>query len=453
MTAPGSPPPAGGPRANWCCTLPRQTRPVNTEPAGRPPDRLGTDPEHEHPASDPRPVAVAAATTPPGPDPSWTVLAHDVATEPPRPNQRVAQYARRRQKRPSAPFSKGNPKQTPKRPGHTAGAAHGRHGNRAAPAGPPDRDPSGPAAGVLPRLRRAGLPRSRRGAVAGRGPRPQGGHDPLHGRRRPLRRPCPPAAGTPPRAGLRRPRRRWGADRAEGERAGCVAALRARVELRRVGQVLGHLALPASRAAICRSAARSACNDPVPVHHDLVARANRASTLVMDESGWRVGGDGKWLWLAANAELTLGWIGDGPGIEQASDVIAADYTWCATATWSTTNTPRRRITPAPCTSCGAATNGSGPVRRRRQSRRRGQDDHQRRPRRPGASHSRRAGRLPQASAGPVSAPCAPRRPVATPTGACSSTSLTKPTPCSASLPSRGSTPPSSEASKPSGPVS
>jgi len=86
----------------------------------------------------------------------------------------------------------------------------------------------------------------------------------------------------------------------------------------RVGQVLGHLGLPVSRAAICRASARSACTDLIPVHADLVARANKAPTLTMDESGWRVGGDGEWLWVAANAELTLCWIGDGRGVGELS---------------------------------------------------------------------------------------------------------------------------------------
>jgi len=93
----------------------------------------------------------------------------------------------------------------------------------------------------------------------------------------------------------------------------------------RVGQVLGHLGLPVSRAAICRASARSACTDLVPVHAGLVAAANKAPTLTMDQSGWRVGGEGEWLWVAANAELTLCWIGDGRGFEQAKERIDADY--------------------------------------------------------------------------------------------------------------------------------
>jgi len=54
--------------------------------------------------------------------------------------EKALEDARRRQKRQTAPFSKGDPKPGPKRPGRNSGGAHGRHGQRAVPAGPPDRD-------------------------------------------------------------------------------------------------------------------------------------------------------------------------------------------------------------------------------------------------------------------------------------------------------------------------
>ena len=40
---------------------------------------------------------------------------------------------------------------------------------------------------------------------------------------------------------------------------------------------------------------------------------------------WRVGGQGKWLWVAANSELTLCWVADGRGFAQATEVIDAGY--------------------------------------------------------------------------------------------------------------------------------
>jgi len=44
-------------------------------------------------------------------------------------------------KRQASPFSKGELKPDPERPGRKSGDAHGRHGHRMAPAGPPDQEP------------------------------------------------------------------------------------------------------------------------------------------------------------------------------------------------------------------------------------------------------------------------------------------------------------------------
>ena len=239
--------------------------------------------------------------------------------------EKALEDARRRQKRQTAPFSKGDPKPEPKRPGRKAGEAHGRHGQRAVPPGPPDRDL------VAPLPQRC----------------PDCGGEVCHDRDEQqwqVEIPDPKVVTT-----------RFTV--AVGHCAGCDRRLQGRhrdqvsdalgaagvqigpnakafgawlhyglgLSFGRVGQVLGHLGLPVSRAAICRASARSACTDLVPVHAGLVAAANKAPTLTMDESGWRVGGDGEWLWVAANAELTLCWIGDGRGFEQAKERIDADY--------------------------------------------------------------------------------------------------------------------------------
>lgn len=239
--------------------------------------------------------------------------------------EKALEDAHRRSKRQAAPFSKGDPKAEPKRPGRKSGEAHGRHGRRAAPEGPPDRD----LVAALPEC-------------------------------------CPDCGG---RICHDRDETQWQVDvpepkvvttrfsvavghcescerRLQGRHpeqvsdalgaAGCQIGPNAKswgawlhygmgLSFGRVAQVLGNLGLNLSRAAICRSSARSACTDLVALHHDLVARANRAPTITMDEPGWRVGGAGKWLWVAANAEITICWIGDGRGFDQATEVIAADY--------------------------------------------------------------------------------------------------------------------------------
>ncbi len=240
--------------------------------------------------------------------------------------EKALEDAGRRQKRPSAPFSKGDPKAGPGRPGRKAGEAHGRHGNRAVPAGPPDRDLV------------AALPESC----------PDCGGEVRHDRDEEqwqVEVPDPKVVttrftvaighcvGCARRLQGRHPGQVSDALGAAGVQIGPNAKAFGAwlhyglgLSFGRVGHVLGHLGLPVSRAAICRSAARAACTDLVAVHHDLVVRANRAPMLVMDESGWRVGGEGNWLWVAANAEITLCWIGAGRGFDQASEVIDADYT-------------------------------------------------------------------------------------------------------------------------------
>jgi len=52
--------------------------------------------------------------------------------------------SRRAGKRQASPFSKGEPKPDPKRPGRKSGEAHGRHGHRMEPAGPADRELDAP---------------------------------------------------------------------------------------------------------------------------------------------------------------------------------------------------------------------------------------------------------------------------------------------------------------------
>ena len=50
----------------------------------------------------------------------------------------------------ASPFSKGEPKPDPKRPGRKSGDAHGRHGHRMAPAGPADRELDAPLPSCCP---------------------------------------------------------------------------------------------------------------------------------------------------------------------------------------------------------------------------------------------------------------------------------------------------------------
>jgi len=63
---------------------------------------------------------------------------------------RSLEEVRRAGKRRAAPFSKGNPKQAPKRPGRKSGEAHGRHGHRPLPDREPDRTLDAPLPACCP---------------------------------------------------------------------------------------------------------------------------------------------------------------------------------------------------------------------------------------------------------------------------------------------------------------
>ena len=93
----------------------------------------------------------------------------------------------------------------------------------------------------------------------------------------------------------------------------------------RTAKVVSYLGVKVTAGAICRSSAHAASTELVPVHQELVRAANRSATITMDESGWRVGGAGRWLWVAANNEVTLCWIAPGRSFAEATAVIAADY--------------------------------------------------------------------------------------------------------------------------------
>lgn len=64
--------------------------------------------------------------------------------------QRSLEEVRRAGKRQAAPFSKGDPKTQPKRPGRKAGEAHGRHGHRPVPEREPDRTLAAELPGACP---------------------------------------------------------------------------------------------------------------------------------------------------------------------------------------------------------------------------------------------------------------------------------------------------------------
>jgi transposase len=88
--------------------------------------------------------------------------------------------------------------------------------------------------------------------------------------------------------------------------------------------LLARLGVNVSAGALCQ-AAQSSATDLVPVQASIVKAVNDSAMIVPDETGWRVGGEGAWLWVAATHNATAYWVADGRGFDQACEVIAPEF--------------------------------------------------------------------------------------------------------------------------------
>lgn len=232
--------------------------------------------------------------------------------------------SRRSGKRQAAPFSKGDPAAEPKSPGRKRGGAHGRHGHRQVPDGVadrvvdasfPDRCPCCDATVELVRVAdqwQVDLPdvtptvtrfRVQIGRCSGCGRRVQGRH----------RDQTSDALGA--------------AGSQVGPHAKAFAAwlhYELGLSFGKCATLLGRFGVDVTAGALCQ-AAQSTSTALVPVHADIVRRVNDAAMVVMDETGWRVGGHHAWLWTATTPDVTVYNVADGRGFDQACDLIDADY--------------------------------------------------------------------------------------------------------------------------------
>lgn len=239
---------------------------------------------------------------------------------------RSLEEVRRAGKRQAAPFSKGDPTEKPTRPGRKSGEAHGRHGHRLVPECEPDRTLDAPLPACCPDcggvINREGDAEQYQLDVPEVRPTLTRFKVPV-GRCRNCKR----------RVQGRHPEQTSDALGAAGSQLGphlkawgMWLHYRMGLSFGKVAEVLAHLGVQVTAGAICQSSAKAASTELVPVHADLVRVANASATITMDESGWRVGGQGRWLWVAANDEVTLAWVADGRGFAQATERIDADYT-------------------------------------------------------------------------------------------------------------------------------
>ena len=203
--------------------------------------------------------------------------------------ERLLEESRRGGKRQAAPFSKGEPSQSPARPGRKRGKGHGRHGHRRA-LGDPDRTVEAPLPGCCPDC--GGAVVLDRVAEQWQVDLPE--------------RPAPVVtrfdvavghcSGCGRRVQGRHPEQASEALGAAGSQVGPVAKGWAAwlhyglgLSFAKCAALLARLGIDVTAGALCQ-AAQTTGTALVPVHAEIVRRINDSPAVVMDETGWRVGG-------------------------------------------------------------------------------------------------------------------------------------------------------------------
>lgn len=231
---------------------------------------------------------------------------------------------RRSGKRQAAPFSKGDPAEEPARPGRKKGNGHGRHGHRRVPTDV-DRTVDAPLPECCPHCgecvdfeqwddqHQTELPEP--GAVVTR-------FRVGVGRCRGCRR----------RIQGRHPEQTSDALGAAGAQVGPRAMAWATwlhyqlgLSFGKCSSVLARLGVNVTAGAICASST-STGTALVPTAEAIKRHVSRASAVTMDETGWRIGGQGVWLWVAATDDATIYDVARGRGFDQATGLVPADYT-------------------------------------------------------------------------------------------------------------------------------
>ncbi|MGH9164871.1 MAG: IS66 family transposase, partial [Acidimicrobiales bacterium] len=233
---------------------------------------------------------------------------------------------RRGGKRQAAPFSKGQPSDEPARPGRKSGAAHGRHGrhgHRPTPADP-DRNLDAPLPECcpdcggevelertdeqfqteLPEVRpvvtkfRVGVGRCRACKRRVQGRHPEQTSDALGAA----------ASQLGPRA----------------KALGLLLHYELGLSFKKCSSLLGRFGVNVTAGAICSSSG-STSTALVPTHNAIKAHMAASPVVVMDETGWRIGGEGAWLWLVSEPDATLYEVAFGRDFEAAMRLIPADF--------------------------------------------------------------------------------------------------------------------------------
>ena len=238
--------------------------------------------------------------------------------------ERLLSESRRSGKRQAAPFSKGNPKEEPAKPGRRSGDAHGRHGHRMAPVAAPDRQIDVPLPSCCPDC---------------------GGDVELERTAEQFQVDLPAIRPVTTRFNLgvgrckgcgRRVQARHGEQTSDAlgaasSQVGPITKAWAAwlhyglgLSFGKTASLLHRLGIDLTAGALSQ-AAQSTSTALVPVQNSIVKEVNDSKMIVPDESGWRVGGEGAWLWAVSSARATAYWVADGRGYDEACEVISPEF--------------------------------------------------------------------------------------------------------------------------------
>jgi transposase len=105
--------------------------------------------------------------------------------------------------------------------------------------------------------------------------------------------------------------------------------------------------LRVARSTLCRTVQRAASKSQ-PIYDECVESLRKSPVVYPDESGWRIGGLGAWLWAFTNRRETVYSIQRGRGFAEAASVLGKDYAGTLVADgWA----PYRRFTAATHQTC------------------------------------------------------------------------------------------------------
>jgi transposase len=255
--------------------------------------------------------------------------------------------ARRAGKRQAAPFSRGEPKQRPRRPGRRSGEEHGKHGHREPP-GEVDEQFDAPLA-----------PRCECGGEIEHDRIEYQYQDELPEPRR-LRRRFAVHVGKCRCCGRRHQgRHQFQTSDALGA-AACMLGPRAVALATELNKELG-LSPQKTAKALARFGIRVTAGGVVqaiarqgralePTYQALIEGVRASRAVAPDETGWRIGGRKAWLWAFAGENVTVYLIAPGRGYEHAAEILGEDYSGVLERDgWA----PYRRFTRAKHQTCHA----------------------------------------------------------------------------------------------------